>query len=67
VENPFRYGTVATGAYFTDREADLAELEADIRSGQNVVIISARRYGRTPNMPATLRFGNPFPRISDCF
>src|SRR5438067_7702969 len=47
LENPFRYGDVATGFYFTDRAAELAELVADIRSGQNVVIISPRRYGKT--------------------
>lgn len=47
MENPFRYGDVATGAYFTNRTAELAELEGDIRSGQNVVIISPRRYGKT--------------------
>lgn len=47
VQNPFRYGDVATGAFFTDRAAELAELEADIHSAQNVVIISPRRYGKT--------------------
>jgi AAA+ ATPase superfamily predicted ATPase len=47
MENPFRYGEVATGAHFTDRVAELAELTADLRSGQNVVIISPRRYGKT--------------------
>jgi AAA+ ATPase superfamily predicted ATPase len=47
LENPFRYGDVATGAYFTNREEELAELLSDMRSGQNVVIISPRRYGKT--------------------
>ena len=47
MENPFRYGGVATGVYFTDRSAELAGIEADIRSGQNVVVISPRRYGKT--------------------
>lgn len=45
--NPFRYGKVATGEYFTDRETELADLESDIRHGQNVVIISPRRFGKT--------------------
>ena len=45
--NPFRYGEVATGVHFTDRSAELAELEADIHNGQNIVIISPRRYGKT--------------------
>ncbi|HZS03099.1 MAG TPA: ATP-binding protein [Chloroflexota bacterium] len=47
MDNPFRYGEVATGAHFTNRVAELAELAADLRSGQNVVIISPRRYGKT--------------------
>ena len=47
MENPFTYGVVAAGSYFTDREEELAELELDMRSGQNVVIISPRRYGKT--------------------
>jgi AAA+ ATPase superfamily predicted ATPase len=46
-ENPFRYGDVATGSSFTDREAELRDLESDIRSGQNVLVLSPRRYGKT--------------------
>lgn len=45
--NPFRFGQVATGSYFTNRTRELAELRADIAVGQNVVIISPRRYGKT--------------------
>ena len=39
-ENPFRYGDVATGRFFTDREAELRELVGDVGSGQNVLILS---------------------------
>lgn len=45
--NPFRYGDVASGDFFTDREDELRELQADIRSGQNVLILSPRRFGKT--------------------
>lgn len=45
--NPFRYGDVATGDYFTDRVRELAEVQDDVRNGQNLVIISPRRYGKT--------------------
>jgi broad specificity phosphatase PhoE len=45
--NPFRYGDLALDDAFTDREAELAELEADIRNGQNVVVVAPRRYGKT--------------------
>ncbi len=47
MQNPFRYGAIATGNYFADRVVELTELEADIRNGHNVVIISPRRYGKT--------------------
>lgn len=45
--NPFRYGGVARGEHFTDRETELERLLADIRGGQNVVIVSPRRLGKT--------------------
>jgi uncharacterized protein len=45
--NPFRYGDLALDEAFTDRETELRELEADIRNGQNVVIIAPRRYGKS--------------------
>lgn len=47
MDNPFHYGQVVTGAYFTNRASELAELERDVRSGQDVVVISPRRYGKT--------------------
>ena len=47
MENPFRYGEIVSGSFFTDREHELADLVADALSGQNVVVISPRRYGKT--------------------
>ncbi len=47
MENPFRYGEIVSGSFFTDRDAELAALVSDARSGQNVVIISPRRFGKT--------------------
>ena len=45
--NPFRYGDLAVGEAFADREAELQELEADIRNAQNVVVFAPRRYGKS--------------------
>ena len=45
--NPFRYGALALDAAFTDREAEIAELKADVRNGQDVVIFAPRRFGKT--------------------
>jgi hypothetical protein len=47
MDNPFRYGQVATGEHFTDRTRELASLVTDASSGQSVVIISPRRFGKT--------------------
>jgi hypothetical protein len=47
IVNPFRYGALALDRAFTDREAELAELKADIRNGQDVVIFAPRRYGKS--------------------
>ena len=45
--NPFRYGQVVIGEFFTDRTAETQALVADALAGQNTVIISPRRYGKT--------------------
>jgi uncharacterized protein len=45
--NPFRYGGVARGEHFTNREDELAALLEDVRGGQDVVIFSPRRLGKT--------------------
>jgi uncharacterized protein len=45
--NPFRYGALALDEAFTDREAEIAELSADIRNGQDIVVFAPRRYGKS--------------------
>jgi hypothetical protein len=45
--NPFQYGALALDDAFTDRESELAELGADIRNGQDVVLFAPRRYGKS--------------------
>jgi AAA+ ATPase superfamily predicted ATPase len=47
VTNPFRYGALALDEAFTNREREIAELRADIRNGQDVVIFAPRRYGKS--------------------
>jgi AAA+ ATPase superfamily predicted ATPase len=48
--NPFRYGALALDDAFTDRQAEIRELEADIRNGQDVVLFAPRRYGKSSLM-----------------
>ena len=45
--NPFRFGALALDDAFTDREAEIAELTADVRNGQDVVVFAPRRYGKS--------------------
>jgi uncharacterized protein len=45
--NPFRYGALALDDAFANRERELAELVADVRNGQDVVVFAPRRYGKS--------------------
>jgi uncharacterized protein len=45
--NPFRFGALALDEAFTDRDAELRELVADVRNGQDVVVLAPRRYGKS--------------------
>jgi len=45
--NPFQYGALALDQAFTDREGEIAELSADVRNGQDVVVFAPRRYGKS--------------------
>jgi uncharacterized protein len=47
VTNPFRYGALALDEAFTDRESEIADLKADVHSGQDVVVFAPRRLGKT--------------------
>src|SRR3954454_19433161 len=46
-DNPFRFGGLALDEAFTDREAEIRELERDALNGQDVVIFAPRRYGKS--------------------
>src|SRR5918911_2209609 len=45
--NPFRFGGLALDEAFTDREREIAEIESDVRNGQDVVLFAPRRYGKS--------------------
>ncbi len=54
VVNPFRYGGIVSGPHFAGREAELAALAADVRSGQNVLLAAPRRTGKSSLVAETL-------------
>lgn len=45
--NPFCYGRAVAGEFFTDREHEIKTLKNSLKSGQNVIVTSPRRYGKT--------------------
>jgi hypothetical protein len=45
--NPFRFGALALDEAFADRDREVADLVADVRNGQDVVIFAPRRYGKS--------------------
>lgn len=45
--NPFKFGTVVEGPYFTDRVEKLVEIKSIISSANHLVLISPRRYGKS--------------------
>jgi hypothetical protein len=46
-ENPFTFGNLALDDAFIDREAELEALLRDLRSGQDVLLVAPRRYGKS--------------------
>ena len=46
-ENPFKYGTVVAGEYFTDRTKEVIEIEHALMSPNHLVLISPRRFGKS--------------------
>lgn len=45
--NPFHFGGLALDEAFANREAEVAELRADVLNGQDVVVFAPRRYGKS--------------------
>ena len=47
MENPFKFGTVVDGKYFTDRKKEQSFLRQIINSPNHAVLISPRRFGKS--------------------
>lgn len=46
-ENPFKFGSIVEGAFFTDRETDIKKSLEVLNSSNHLVLISPRRFGKT--------------------
>ena len=45
--NPFKFGTLVEGDFFTDRVEELAKISDIIHSENHLILISPRRFGKT--------------------
>jgi hypothetical protein len=53
--NPFVYGERVSGENFCNRVEEIRELVSEIESGQNIMIYSPRRYGKTSLIDSVLK------------
>ncbi len=45
--NPFKFGSVVDGPYFTDRDEELIRIASYLKSENHLILISPRRFGKT--------------------
>ena len=55
MENPFKFGSVVEGEFFTDRVKEQKYLEQILDSPNHAVLISPRRFGKSSLVAETLR------------
>lgn len=56
--NPFQFGRAVDGEQFTDREEPLRIVTTCMREGQNAILVSPRRYGKTSLLKTAVRAVN---------
>ena len=47
ITNPFKFGTIVDGEYFTNRVKETAQIKSVLASENHLVMLSPRRYGKT--------------------
>lgn len=52
--NPFSYGSPVRAEHFTDRAVEVADIADRMLNGQNVIVLSPRRYGKTSVLYAAI-------------
>jgi len=53
--NPFKFGTIVDGDFFTDREEELARIRSFIKGENHLILISPRRFGKTSLIQKVLK------------
>jgi len=47
MKNPFKFGSIVDGPYFTNRKEEIKKIKSILRSDNHLIIISPRRFGKT--------------------
>ena len=47
MNNPFKFGTIVDGEYFTDRVGEQEKVREILASENHLILISPRRFGKT--------------------
>ena len=47
MKNPFKFGTLVDGEFFTDRISELEDIQRTLESENHLVLISPRRFGKS--------------------
>ena len=47
MKNPFKFGTIVEGEYFTDRDDELQRIKQLLNSDNHLILISPRRFGKS--------------------
>ena len=68
-ENPFKYGEIVGGSLFCNRQKELKRLHQAFKDGQNIILISPRRWGKSSlvNQAIATHKTKLIPVTFDCF
>ena len=55
MENPFKFGTIVEGDFFTDRVKEVAYIRQFVESPNHLVLISPRRFGKSSVVAKALK------------
>lgn len=58
MNNPFKFGSVVDDPFFTDRTEELAKIKDILNSGNHLIMISPRRFGKTSLIKKVVKTSN---------
>ena len=58
MNNPFKFGSVVDDPFFTNRTEELAKIKDILNSGNHLIMISPRRFGKTSLIKKAVKASN---------